>query len=149
MKRITIILFFNFIVFLGIAQTCTLKIVIPEINSNKGNIKVALYNIDGKTGFLKDLKLAYKKQETEIKNGSAVIIFSNIPYGTYAVSLFQDENNNGKIDRAVIGFPIEPYGISGNKKSFGPPSFEDGKFKINTTYLTLNIELKTYLKKNF
>lgn len=148
MKKITFILFFNFLVFIAIAQTGTIKIVIPEIHSKNGNIKVALYNVEGKKGFLKDLKLACKKKEAEIKNGSAVIVFSDIPYGIYAVSLFQDENNNGKIDRAVIGFPIEPYGISGNKNTLGPPSFNDAEFEINTSYKILNIRLKTWVKTN-
>jgi len=140
-----LILFFGITVF---AQTGTLKIVIPDIPSGKGNIKVALYNESGSKGFLKDLNLAFRKKQVEIKNNSAIIIFKNIPYGTYAVSLFQDENINGKIDRAAIGFPVEPYGISGNKNTVGPPNFKDGKFILKSPYLTLKITLKTYLKRN-
>jgi len=138
--------FFSSFIF---GQNGTLKIVIPNIPTGKGNIKVALYNKSGSKGFLKDLNLSYRKKEVAIKNNTAVIIFKNIPYGTYAVSLFQDENNNGKIDRAPIGFPIEPYGISGNKNTIGPPSFNDGKFVLKSSNLSLKIILKTYLKRNF
>lgn len=138
-------MFFGMFVF---AQSGTIKVVIPKIQSDKGNIKVALYNEEGSDGFLKDINSAYKKKQVEIKNNSAVIIFKNIPYGTYAVSLFQDENKNNKIDRAVIGFPIEPYGISGNKNTIGPPKFDDGKFTLKSSNLTIKVFLKTYLKKH-
>ncbi|NOZ34151.1 MAG: DUF2141 domain-containing protein [Chlorobi bacterium] len=142
---ISILMFFGMFVS---AQSGTIKVVIPKIQSDKGNIKVALYNKEGSDGFLKDLNSAYKKKQVEIKNNSAVIIL-NIPYGTYAVSLFQDENNNSIIDRAAIGFPVEPYGISGNKNTIGPPKFDDAKFSFNKPYLRLNIILKTYIKRNF
>jgi len=139
-------------VFLGISafsQSGTLKIIVSGIQNNKGNIKVALYNKSGSSGFLKALNLSYRKKEVSISGKKALVTFKNIPYGTYALALFQDENNNGIIDRAPIGFPVEPYGISGNKKTFGPPSFNDGKFELNSENLTLKVEMKSYLKNNF
>lgn len=149
MKKLISLIAGIFLIISVFGQTGTLKIVIPDIPTGKGNIKVALYNEAGSKGFLKDLELSYRKKEVAIKNKTAVIIFKNIPYGTYAVSLFQDENNNGEIDRAAIGFPIEPYGISGNKNTIGPPSFKDGKFVLKSSNLSLEIILKTYLKRNF
>ena len=148
MKRVLMIAVILFSVLTGTAQKGTLKIIISDIESNKGTIKVALYNIAGKKSFLKDSEHAYAKKAVAIKNKTAVIIFTNIPYGTYAVSLFQDINNNDSLDRAVVGFPTEPYGISGNKNTIGPPSFDDGKFEFKTLNMILKIRLKTYLKKS-
>ena len=149
MKKFTSLITGIFLTSFVFGQNGTLKIVIPNIPSEKGNIKVAIYNEAGSKGFLKDLNLSYRKKEVAIKNKTAVIIFKNIPYGIYAVSLFQDENNNGEIDRAPIGFPVEPYGISGNKNTVGPPRFNDGKFVLKSSNLSLKIILKTYLKRNF
>ncbi|RLD49876.1 MAG: DUF2141 domain-containing protein [Bacteroidetes bacterium] len=149
MKKFKSLIAGIFLTTLVFGQTGTLKIVIPNIPTEKGNIKVALYNKAGSKGFLKDLSLSYRKKEVAIINNQASVVFYNIPYGTYAVSLFQDENNNGEIDRAPIGFPVEPYGISGNKNTIGPPSFNDGKFILKTKNVSLKIILKTYLKRNF
>jgi len=148
MKKFFPVFLFCLFFFTGFSQTGTLKIVVAGINVDKGNIKAALYNRAGEKSFLKDLEHVYVKKEVQITNESTVIIFQNIPYGTYALALFQDENNNGKIDRAVMGFPIEPYGISGNKNTLGPPSFNDAEFDMNTSYKILNIRLKTWLKAN-
>ncbi len=137
------LLFFTFSAF---SQSGNLTIIIKNIKNDKGNIKIALYNEAGKLGFLKTLDSSFRKQQIPINNRTAKAVFKNIPYGIYAVSLFQDENNNGVIDRAPIGFPLEPYGISGNKKTIAPPKFEDGKFLFDKKSLILTIELNKYLK---
>ena len=33
------------------------------------------------------------------------------PYGDYGVAVFHDENSNGKMDKYVLGIPLEPYGF--------------------------------------
>ncbi len=144
MKKILTFISGIFLASLVFGQAGTIKIVIPDIENTKGTIKVALYNEAGKKGFLKELDLAFRKTETGIKNNTAIIFFRNIPYGVYAVSLFQDENNNGMIDRAPIGFPTEPYGVSGNKNTIGPPKFNDCKFELNTKERKLKINLKRF-----
>ena len=127
------------------AQTGSLKITINDIKSNDGNIKVVLFDESNSEGFLKNFDLAYKKKEVTIKNNNAVVTFTNIPYGTYAVSLFHDKNNNGEIDKSAIGLPVEPYGVSGNKFVIGPPKFNDCKFKINSSQKTIDIAVKSFL----
>ena len=142
------IIFLNLFILFSVsvfAQTGSLKITITDIESNDGNIKVALFDQYNSEGFLKKIDLAYQKKELIIKNKNTGVTFTDIPYGTYAVSLFHDKNNNGEIDRSSIGFPIEPYGVSGNKIVIGPPKFNDCKFKINASFKTINIVLKNFL----
>jgi uncharacterized protein (DUF2141 family) len=129
------------------SQKGDLHINIRGINSEEGNIKVALYIKDNEKGFLKDLDLSIRKKIVIIKNKQAGVSFSDLPYGTYAVSLFHDINNNNILERAPIGYPIEPYGVSGNKQTLGPPKFDDCKFVINSPDKHLNIDLRTYKKK--
>jgi len=144
MKKIFTFISGFFLATFVFGQTGTIKILIPDIPNAKGNIKVALYNEAGKKSFLKNLNFAFRKKEVGIKNNTAVVLFQNIPFGVYAVSLFQDENNNGMIDRAAIGFPTEPYGISGNKNTIGPPKFNDCKFELKTKEKELKINLKSF-----
>ncbi len=126
------------------SQTGTLEIVITGITDNNGDIKAALYNSSGKNGFLKDLTPAFRKTSGRISNQRSVVKFSNLPYGEYAVSLFHDKNLNSDLDRATLGFPIEPYGVSGNVESMGPPKYDDCKFEFNTSYRKITIQLQTW-----
>lgn len=142
------ILYFSLFILFTISvsgQTGSLKITITDIKSNDGNIKVALFDQENSIGFLKKLDLAYQKKLVTINNKYAVVTFMNIPYGTYAVSLFHDENNNGEIDRSSIGFPVEPYGVSGNKFVIGPPEFNDCKFNIDSSDKSIEVRLKSFM----
>ena len=145
MKKLTYFSLFILFSISVFAQTGSLKITISDIESNDGNIKVALFDESKSEAFLKKIDLAYRKKIVIIKNEKAEVTFTNIPYGTYAVILFHDENNNGEIDRSSIGFPIEPYGVSGNKFVIGPPDFNDCKFKIKSSFKTISIGLKSFI----
>jgi uncharacterized protein (DUF2141 family) len=76
-----------------------------------------------------------------VVSGSKVIVEFDLPPGEYAVSTYQDENNNGKLDRYIIGKPKEPYGFSNNVKPFGPPSYKSCKFTLGNTPKLISISL--------
>jgi uncharacterized protein (DUF2141 family) len=130
-----------------IAQNSTLKITIIGIQSNEGNIKVAIYDENGESAFLKNLESAFDKKIGSISNGKCNVQFTNLPYGTYAVSVFHDQNNNNQLERAPLGFPLEPYGISNNSKKLGPPDFESAMFMINSETMSITIEMRSFKKK--
>ena len=52
--------------------------------------------------------------------------------GTYAIGVYIDENENGKLDTNFFGIPKEQYGFSNNTKAFGIPKFEAAAFAIDT-----------------
>jgi len=133
-----------FVANISFSQKGTLKIIVTDIETNKGTINAALYNEAGKSGFLKNIESAHQKKIVKISNKKVALVFYNVPYGTYAVSIFQDENTNMKLDRSSIGFPAEPWGISGNKFVMGPPKFNDGKFKIDSKNKTIKIKMKSF-----
>ena len=145
MKKYTLYILLFFITTVGYAQKGTLRIIVTDIESNEGTINAALYNEKGKSGFLKNIESAHQKKIVKINNKNVELIFYNIPYGTYAVSIFQDENKNMKLDRSSVGFPAEPWGISMNKFAMGPPKFKDAKFKIDSKTKTIKIKMKSFL----
>jgi hypothetical protein len=52
--------------------------------------------------------------------------------GEYAFAVFQDLNENGKLDKNWVGIPTEPYGFSNDPViRFGPPSFKDCLIKLS------------------
>ena len=44
-------------------------------------------------------------------------MFTDLPAGVYAVSVFHDENMNQKLDKNFVGVPKEEYGASNNRGS--------------------------------
>jgi len=145
MKKYTLYILLFFLTNIISAQKGTLKIIVTDIDSNKGTINAALYNEKGKSGFLKNIESACQKKIVKINNKNVALTFTNVPYGNYAVSIFQDENKNMKLDRTSVGFPAEPWGVSGNKFVMGPPKFKDGKFNINSKTKTIKIKMKSFL----
>lgn len=75
-------------------------------------------------------------------DGENVVSVPGVPAGTWAVLVYQDENDNGKLDRNFIGIPSEPYGFSRDARShFGPPSFEDAAIEVKAEPTVANVKL--------
>ncbi len=76
------------------------------------------------------------------REGNEKIDVGELAPGRYAVSLYLDENGNGRLDSGFFGIPTEPVGVSNNPRSrMGPPRFEDGAFSMGTKPLTISITL--------
>lgn len=74
---------------------------------------------------------------------TALCVFHNVSAGTYGLSAFHDQNENGKLDTNLLGMPIEDYCASNDARGvFGPPSFEDAKFRFRGKTLRLEAHLK-------
>jgi len=114
---------------------------ITGLRKPDGMLGVSLYN-SGK-GFPGKHEEAYANQVKKITGTTEKVIFENVPYGTYAVSVFHDENNNGKLDKNFIGIPKEGVGVSNNPKiGMGGPKYEPCKFLLEVRQLDLTIAMK-------
>jgi len=122
------------------AGTGNVHVEIANLKNDKGTIKLTLFNsVDG---FPQDAKKAYRTASVTIKDRKAIVDFLNLPYGEYAVALLHDENNNNKMDFHFYGMPKEGYGASNDAKGvFGPPKFEDAKFKLEAADKTITIHV--------
>lgn len=118
------------------AQNVSLEVKMTGFKNNIGVVKVGLY--DAEANFL---KVVYKSIKSDIKDNTATVTFTNIPKGTYAVSVYHDENKNDVMDRNSFGIPSEDYGTSNGATGFmGPPKFEDAKFNlINNSKINITI----------
>ena len=87
------------------AQNLTIEVC--DIEKVEGHLYVAIYNSE--ETFMKKPLTAFR---IDVKDTSLSIPCQGLPAGTYAISLFQDENGNGKLDTAVFGIPTEKYGFS-------------------------------------
>jgi uncharacterized protein (DUF2141 family) len=117
------------------AQNVNLTVKISGLEDNTGKVQVGLFNSKGDF-----LKKVYKGVSSDIKSNEAVVTFSNIPKGEYAISAYHDKNSNTKLDTNFIGIPKEDVACSNNAKGvMGPPKYEDAKFQLNKD---LKIEVK-------
>lgn len=54
------------------------------------------------------------------------------PQVSLAIGAYQDENENGRLDKSTFGIPTELYGFSKNpKRGYGPPKFSEAAVVID------------------
>ncbi len=138
MKNLTLIISFLLIVYSSSAQEdCELRVKVENIAKMKGSIKIAIFNHADNF-----LSKEIAKDHKLIESNTIDFSFTGLEAGIYAISIFQDENENGKLDTNFMGIPTEPYGFSNNAKGmFGPPRFEDCKFEVGEGSTEVNISL--------
>jgi uncharacterized protein (DUF2141 family) len=108
-----------------------ITVEVSNLKNNIGIVQIALYN---KEGTIPDkaqnqyfLKKRVKPTDKQIRT-----TFKNLPKGRYAVSIFHDENNNGRIDKGFL-LPEEGVGLS-NFDSIDflhLPNFKSASFELN------------------
>jgi uncharacterized protein (DUF2141 family) len=110
-------------------------LVITGINVNEGQIYVKIYS--NESDYKKDIPYISIALDSVSQN---ITYQFDIPEGEYLIALFQDTNNNGKLDTNLIGFPKEPVGLS-NYKGGIPGGFNKQKIPINSNsnIITINI----------
>lgn len=50
----------------------------------------------------------------ELQGEGAQLILKDVPPGRFALQLYQDSNDNGRLDLSPRGIPLEPVGFSNN-----------------------------------
>ena len=115
-----------------------LSVNIEIDDSSNGFVYVSLHS-KSDTFPKKGNEAPYMKR-VKISGKKAKVIFTKIPYGTYAISAFFDENGNGKLDYNIFGIPKESAGISNNYSGF--PKWDKSKFELAGSSITQVIKIK-------
>jgi len=118
----------------SVSETETITVTVP-VQSDKGNVVFGLYD---ETSFMKQPLVGL---EGEIKDGKATVTFEDVKPGTYAILLYHDKNENKQMDFEPNGMPTEPYGVSNNVMSMGPPLWSDAKFEVTDKPIELEIRM--------
>ncbi|NTW10243.1 MAG: DUF2141 domain-containing protein [Chlorobiaceae bacterium] len=122
-------------------QSGTIVVNITDLKKTLGMLGVSLHN--SKSGFPGKHEQAYANQTKKITGPVEKVIFENVPFGTYAISVVHDENSNGKLDKNFIGIPKEGVGVSNNPKiGMGGPKFDPCTFMLNNGQIELTIAMK-------
>ena len=101
-------------------------VVVRGVTINDGMIYGAIYSNNN----------SYKNHEPEytFQNNSSdeTIRFNlNIPSGDYVIEVYQDTNNNGRLDFGIFNIPREPIGITNFNGRGIPGNFNKQKVTIN------------------
>ncbi|XOV93847.1 MAG: DUF2141 domain-containing protein [Bacteroidota bacterium] len=99
---------------------------ISGIEEVKGTMMIAIYQPQQK--FLGDEAFLFKA--IPVKQSESLSLNINLPAGKYAISIYQDLNDDRELNTNFLGIPREPYGFSISRGSFGPPSFDDASFEV-------------------
>ena len=73
---------------------------------------------------------------------SVTYTFRDVKPGTYALSVFQDENNNGKLDTNFLGIPKEDWGFSNNPHVMRKATFDEAKFSVAQNDVAITVHLQ-------
>lgn len=88
-------------------------------------------------------KKTFKNYTLDPAGAAAPTLFiDGLPYGEYAIALFQDRNGDGKLNTNLLGIPKEPYGFSNNvRPRLSAPKYQQCRFTYsehdNHLYLQL------------
>jgi uncharacterized protein (DUF2141 family) len=128
------IMVISFTAFKSIGQE-SLDIKIINVQKNSGKIVVEIYN--SKTSWLKS---PYKKMVLSTNQDVRTASFQ-VPYGSYAITVYQDLNDNGEADMNFLGIPKELVGFGNNYKPFGEPKFKSALIEFKATSKPQEIKL--------
>lgn len=134
-------LFMSIIFGMAYSQTKPLKVVVSGFKSDKGTCIINVFS--DKKGFPSENKKALKIIKSKIIKGRCEINIDNLKSGTYAISVFHDENQNNKMDTNFFGIPNEGTGNSNNPiVEGGPPNFDECKFNFDYSKNLIQISVK-------
>jgi uncharacterized protein (DUF2141 family) len=115
-----------------------LTVKIENVRNAQGSVLAALY--DSEASYMKQPS-ARSTFKVKAIPGEVQYVLHDLPAGKYAISVFHDENSNGKLDTNLVGIPKEGYGFS-NGSGRRPPTFEKAAFQFDGTAQSITITLQ-------
>lgn len=109
------------------AGAADLSVSVTGVRSEQGTVRIAVY--DRPEGFRQEDK-ALHRLALPAKNGQVQASFTRLSPGRYAVMVYHDEDNNGRLNLRFGMIPQEGYGLSNAPQVVGPPQFADAAFDL-------------------
>lgn len=114
----------------NIVNAASINITVTNIKNTKGVVRIGI--IKKAEDFPYD---AFVGKKVPISGDSVNAKFTGLAPGEYAISVHHDENRNDKLDKNVLGAPLEGYCFSNNVKALVvPPKFKYVKFILDTSF---------------
>jgi uncharacterized protein (DUF2141 family) len=116
---------------INFAHSQHLRLEFDNKSSDKGTFEIGVFT--SAEGFPNDrdpeLGFSYTADQSYVD-----IPLAKLKSQTIAIAIYQDINENGKMDKNFLGIPKEPYGFSLNPRIISSaPSFSECEVNIATT----------------
>ena len=109
-------------------ETTNIQLEVSGLNNTNGQLAIAIF--DNADSFENENN-TYKDSTIVVTNNEMTILIEDVDPGTYAISIFHDENENEELDVNWLGIPIEGFGFSNNPSiSFSAPQYNDCSFIV-------------------
>ena len=119
------------------AQTRTpgcAQVEVQNLRPGQGMLMLAAY-----TDAASFRKTAASAMQLEAKTETMQLQVCGLGEGAVALTLFQDLNNNGKLDSNPFGIPNEPWGASGKTSAFVAPSWETAQVPLDGSTIVIKL----------
>jgi len=139
--KLSISILLVLLVFPAFSQNLTVEI--SGIKTNNGVIQLSVFR-DNKTFADETPYRVYSFPKTEITDGKITCTITNLTTGTFGIALFDDKNENGKMDYRLLmpceGFGFSNYHFKGRQK----PLFDSFAFPFSGNDTTICIVMQYF-----
>ena len=146
MKVILILFVFTFFPaasFIQAQPSGNLEIRITGLRNSRGKVNVNLFN--KADGFPEDPVKSFGWKTVKIIPDTIVMVFEDLPYGNYAVSVLHDENGDGKMEKNFFGIPKEGFAFTNNcKPRMMSPSFSNAMIVLKQPKMKTELRMQYY-----
>jgi uncharacterized protein (DUF2141 family) len=125
----------------AVAADLTLRI--SGLKDAKGKIAVAVFAAPD--GFPREDEKAVKavRLPVDASSHSALTVIRNLPAGDYAVAVYHDDNETGRLETNFLGIPQKGYGFSQNvRPRMRAPAFDEARFALPEQGAELDIAVR-------
>lgn len=124
----------------GSVPMTNLTVTIDGLKNQQGQICLSLFSND--RGFPGQGDRATQARCVRATAAPLTVSFENLVAGTYAIAAFHDVNDDGVLNRNLLGIPIEGFGFSRNPRILaGPPRFGDSAVLVAGSATNIQIQL--------
>ena len=122
--------------------TASLHVTVAGVRSTEGIVDCGLFN--SADGFPGASPIVGGSIQNEASGDSVECFYDALPAGHYAVSVIHDENDNGQLDKNVLGIPTEGHGATNNvTHPTSPPTFDEAQITLTDGQaVTTTVNLK-------
>jgi uncharacterized protein (DUF2141 family) len=125
---------------IGAPRGDVLRVMVHGVASARGHVRV---DVCTRAEFLSGCRYSGEAPATP---GITTVEVRDLPPGIYAVQAYDDQNDNRKVDRNVIGLPTEAVGFSNDAPvGFTGPSFKAASFRFPGGEQTISLRLRRFL----
>jgi uncharacterized protein (DUF2141 family) len=123
----------------GAVLMTNLTVTIDGLKTQQGQICLSLFSsgqgFPGQGG-------ATQSRCVRATEAPLTVSFENLAVGSYAIAVFHDVNDDGVLNRNLLGIPTEGFGFSRNPRILaGPPRFGDSAVLVVGAETNIQIQL--------